>query len=104
MLGSLDMVIINTHARWDLPKAVISTELWKWIVEVSPQIFYVGGHFEFPPGEILQPIENLETLGFIKCTNGAVKALLDVSPFTHFEFELVDDHNTVTETSPALLC
>jgi hypothetical protein len=66
---------------------MISTELWKWVVEVSPTLlFLMDGHFEFPQIEILQPIENLETLALVSCTNATIKALRDVSPFTHFEF------------------
>jgi hypothetical protein len=104
MLGPLHAVHIVTHDRWDLPNVMMSTELWAWVVEVSPTLFLIDGHFEFPLGEILQPIENLETLGLFSCTNATIKALCDVSPFTHFEFELVDDHFTVSETPPYLFC
>jgi hypothetical protein len=104
MLGPLYTVYIVTHDRWDLPNVMISTELWSWVVEVSPTKLFVVGHFEFPLGEVLQPIENLDILGHILCTNGTMKALLDVSPITHFEFGLVDDHLTVTETPRDLFC
>jgi hypothetical protein len=103
MLGPLDSVSLSTHSSWDLPNAIFSAELWKWIVEVSPPSLYVVGHFEVPLGETFQPIENLEHLCFNVCSNGIIKALLDVSQFTYFEFGLVNDHNTVTETLQPLL-
>jgi hypothetical protein len=97
MLGPLHTIYFFTHDRWDLPNAMISTELWSWVVDVSPKTLSLLGHFEFPPGEV-ELIESLESLALMSCTNATIKALLDVSLITHFEFGLVDDHHTVTDT------